>query len=77
MTLTDNDIKFLQALARTADNNRQHDKKLSMTTSIGLVSEELLKIFEIDKHSSGAWIFGVYVEFEPMFKNNPAKEWQK
>ncbi len=75
MTLTENDILFLQQLIKTSDQNKQGEKT-AIKTSTGLLSNQVLELFGIQKTNQGGWFFNVYVEFEPMFKNQPAKEWQ-
>lgn len=50
---------------------------LSINTSMGLLSPDLLKLFEIEANSRGCWFFNVYVEFVPMFREDKAKDWQR
>jgi hypothetical protein len=75
MTLTKNDILFLQSLQR-ASNAKKEGFNKTIVTSKDLISKELLDIFEVKPESQGGWFFNVYVEFEPMFKEQEAKEWQ-
>jgi len=76
--MTENDKLFLGTLFRLSENNAGNlNNKKSITTNKALLSEELLKLLGIDRNSSGEWVGNVYVEFEPMFKELPAKDWQK
>lgn len=77
MTLTENDIRFLQAVNIIGARNKEAENVSSIVTTRQLLSDDLLKIFEVKPNAEGFWCFNVYVEFEPMFKEKIAKEWQK
>jgi hypothetical protein len=77
MTLTNNDVGFLQQLKRTAEVNRQKGSVKKLVTSKGFLSEDLLKLLDIKDTNNGAWLFNVYVEFEVKFKEQDAEEWQQ
>lgn len=77
MNLTNNDKMFLQEVRKISKQNTESEKQISIVTNVALLSEDLLSIFDIEKNHRGGWFFNVYVEFEPMFKNQEAKDWQK
>lgn len=77
MTLTEYDVQFLQTLNVVSQHNRQSEAKKNLTTSKALLSTDLLNLFEVHTQAQGSWFFNVYVEFEPMFKEGEAKEWQR
>lgn len=81
MTLTESDKLFIQELQRTAGDNRESrkrgDRPKSLMTSKGFLSQELLELLGVDENSQGFWAVGVYVELEPMFKQQIAKDWQE
>lgn len=77
MNLTDNDKMFLQELRKISKQNIEAEQELSIVTNRALLSEDLLSLFHVEKNHRGGWFFNVYVEFEPMFKTQKAKDWQK
>jgi len=74
--LTQNDIAFLQQLQKTSKHNMENTKRVKLKTKRGLLSKELLTLFEVETNTKGAWFMNVYVEFEPMFVEAPAENWQ-
>lgn len=75
--MTDNDKLFLTNLSRvSAHNSNNPNEQKSMKVAKRLLSEDLLKLFEVDRNDQGAFMFNVYVEFEPLFRETKAKEWQ-
>lgn len=76
MQLTETDKMFLSQLRAVSKTNMENKKK-TIVTSMGLLSSELLNLFGVESNHQGAWFFNVYVEFEPMFKTQEAKDWQK
>lgn len=71
------DNLFLQTFLRLSEYNRQHPKSCkTLVTTRALLSEDLLKTLGVEGEAFGTWIGNVYIEFEPMFKEQPAKEWQ-
>lgn len=80
MQLTSNDLIFLQELRGVSQFNREatgDTKKQALVVPRGLISKELLKLFEADEMHQGAWFFNVYVEFKPMAEAIEAKSWQQ
>ena len=76
--MTANDKLFLQTLNRVSRHNQQNpDSAKALRTSRAMLSDELLSDFEIENNDAGAWFFNVYVEFEPLFKEVEAQDWQK
>lgn len=75
-TLTDSDMAFIAQLQKTSKHNSENDNKVSIVTNRGLLSNNLLTAFNVPKNGQGAWFMNVYVEFDPMFREKPAKEWQ-
>lgn len=75
--MNDIDTLFLSQLLAAGTHNREKEDKVSLRTSSAVISPQLLKDFGVSPNTSGAWFFNVYVEFEPLFKVEPAKDWQK
>ena len=75
--MTINDKLFLEKVQRVSQNNRENDTKKAIATSSGLISDELLGMFGVKKEHKGGWFLNVYVEFENMFKEKQAEEWQQ
>ena len=76
-TLTDNDVAFIAQLQKTSKHNLENDNKKSIVTSRALLSKDLQTIFNVPKNGQGAWFMNVYVEFEPMFRELKAEDWQQ
>lgn len=77
MQLTENDKMFLQTLQIKHKERRDdptHPKALKI--SKGMLSKDLLELFEIQPNSQGFWCYDIYVDFEPMIREAPAKDWQ-
>lgn len=77
MNLTENDIIFIKGLIDASNRNKENDDKIALNVSKALLSDELLRLFDIQPNSTGGWFFNVYVEFIPLFQHVPAKDWQK
>lgn len=75
--MTVNDRLFLEKVHSLSKENKESETKKSLVTSVGLLSNELLTMFGINKEHKGGWFFNVYVEFEPMFRIKEAEDWQK
>ena len=78
MELSNNDVIFLQQLKACAEKNIQNEEKSTLQVSKAHLSDKLLILFDVqDNNNTGAWFFNVYIEFVPMFKEVPTKDWQQ
>jgi hypothetical protein len=77
--MTENDTLFMNAVSRMVEHNKENPNgQLSLYTSKGLLSDEVLKLMDTERNNTpGTWFMGVYVNFEPMFRQQPAKDWQR
>lgn len=78
MQLTKQDVLFIQTVKRVSEYNKDYpEDKKTVVTSKAYFSDDLIELLELKDKKQGSWIFNVYVEFEPLYRETPAKEWQK
>lgn len=76
MELTNTDKMFLEAVIRAHKGRRDGHEPFALRTPRLLLSDGLLELFEVEKNAPGFWCFDVYVELEPLVKEQPAADWQ-
>lgn len=76
MELTEKDKMFLEAVIRAHKSRQNGEPPVALKVARQLLSDSLLKLFEVENNSLGFWCFDVYVELEPLVKQSPAKDWQ-
>lgn len=78
MELSNNDIRFLEALQNEQNlriGSKGHKPNIIITNR-GMLSDSLLELFGVKRTSQSFFAFGVYVSLAPAFPTSEAEDWQ-